>query len=144
MTGFGDQLREERERRGLSLDALCAVTKVQRRHLEALEHDQFHDLPGGVFRRGIVRAYLKATGLEEESWMPRFQQSYEEHARRLGQDPEPDSNDWATFAENVKRNRVPAAQSNSLRWLGVLVILLVLIAAAWAVWHFILRHRIML
>ena len=64
MTGFGEALRLERERRGISLEALSAETKVRRRHFLALEQDEFGELPGGIFRRGILRAYLHALELE--------------------------------------------------------------------------------
>lgn len=142
MTGFGEQLRFQREQLGVSIESLCAATKVQQRHLLALEQEDYRALPGGVFRRGIVRAYLTAAGLDETTWMPRFEQSYHEQARRLGLESPSDSAAWATFAENVKRNRVPVAQSNSLRWLGVLALLLALLAGAWALWHYVLRFRI--
>lgn len=76
MTGFGEALRFERERRGISLHALSAETKVQPRHFLALEQDAFGELPGGVFRRGILRAYLHALELEEQEWVPRFDQCF--------------------------------------------------------------------
>jgi cytoskeleton protein RodZ len=139
MAGFGEQLRIERQRKGLSLETLCFATKVQQRHFEALEDEDFRSLPGGVFRRGIVRAYLTATGLEEQVWMPRFQQSYEDKARALGEDPAPDESAWVNFAENVRKNRISSGRANGARWLGVLGQFLVLVAASWAVWHYILR-----
>ena len=142
MATFGQELREERERRGLSLETLCAQTRVQQRYLTALEQDQYAVLPGGVFRKGIVRAYLMATGLAENDWMPRFQQSLDEHARAQGLEPAQDGEAWATFAENVRRNRAGAGRRSSVRWLGVLLLFLLLAAAAWAVWHFLLRTRV--
>jgi cytoskeletal protein RodZ len=139
MTGFGEGLRVERERRGLTLETLCAATKVQQRHLEALERENFSALPGGVFRRGIVRAYLAATGLAENEWMPRFERSLHEQG---GEAPTGEEA-WATFAENVKRNRAPIAGSSIwMRWLGVAALLLFVLAAAWAVWHYLLHDRL--
>ena len=144
MASFGQELREERERRGLSLETLCAQTRVQQRYLTALEHEDYAILPGGVFRKGIVRAYLTAAGLAEADWMPRFQQSFDTHARLSGLPSEPASDAWVAFAENVRRNRVGVGRRNSVRWLGVLLLFLVLAAAAWAAWHFILRTRLVL
>ena len=115
---------------------------MQQKYLEALEHDDFGALPGGVFRKGIFRAYLSATGLEEADWMPRFEQSLEADARSRGLDPEQKDQEWAAFAENVRRNRVHAGRQNSFRWLGVLVLLLLLAAAAWATWRFLIRPRL--
>lgn len=139
--GFGEGLRTERERRGVSLASLSAQTKVNPRHLEALEQGDYKVLPGGVFRRGIVRAYLASVGLDEHEWMPRFQASYEAHARALGVATEADPEGWATFAANVKKNRTQPKPRLTWRWLGVLALFLIVLAGAWAVWHFLLRGR---
>ncbi len=142
MASFADELKSAREQRGLSLESLSAETKVNSRHFFALEQGNYRELPGGVFRRGIVRAYLKAVGLEEEAWLPRFQQSFADWQRATGIPPEVNGEAWAVFAENVKRNRAPAATGTGIRWVGVLALLLVLLAAAWATWHFILHDRL--
>ena len=140
--GFGEGLRFERERRGVSLASLSAQTKVNPRHLEALEQGDYKVLPGGVFRRGIVRAYLTSIGLDEGEWMPRFQASYQAHTRSLGQDAESNDQDWATFAANVKRNRSQPKSGRRLQWLGVLCLFLIVLGGAWAVWHYLLRSRL--
>ncbi len=135
---FGENLRSEREDRGISIERLCADTKVNPRFIEALERGDYQALPGGVFRKGFVRAYLKAVGLEESEWMPRFDLSYMEKMRALGIDPESQGEAWATFAVNVKRNRGTPQRKLLKRWLGVLAMLAVLAAATWAVWHYVL------
>ena len=139
---FGEELRSERERRGISLERLCADTKVNQRFIEALERGEYQALPGGVFRRGFVRAYLKAVALDEAEWLPRFDKSYGELTRSLGIGTERPEEDWAKFAVNVKRNRGASRQQFWKRWLGVLAMLLLLMAAAWAVWHFLLAGRV--
>ena len=63
---FGDRLRREREMRGITLDEICESTKIARRHLEALEREQFDQLPGGVFNKGFVRAYAHFLGIDED------------------------------------------------------------------------------
>ncbi len=142
MTGFGSSLKAERVRSGLTLETISAQTKVSIRHLEALEQESFGSLPGGVFRRGIVRAYIAALGLEETSWMEKFQTSHDTFARRTGAATEPEPEAWQTFAENVKRSRITKPRSFDLRWLYILLMLLALIAAAWAVWHYVLHSRL--
>lgn len=139
---FGEQLRSEREGRGISIERLCADTKVNQRFIEALERGDYRALPGGVFRKGFVRAYLKAVGLDEFEWMSRFDASYGELMRSLGIDPANQSADWATFAVNVKRNRGAPRRKLLKRWLGVLAMFLVLTAAVWGVWHFVLHDHL--
>src|ERR1700722_671130 len=133
---FGAELRSERERRGISLEKMCAETKLNLRYLAALEQGEFKALPGGVFRRGVVRAYLSAVGLAEHIWMPRFDSTYATFAGANRDSSEKDDA-WVTFAVNVKRNRGVQQRRNLKRWLGVLALFLILGGAGWAVWHYL-------
>lgn len=63
---FGEKLRQQREQRGISLDAISNTTKISTRMLRALEEEHFDQLPGGVFNKGFVRAYARHVGLDEE------------------------------------------------------------------------------
>jgi transcriptional regulator with XRE-family HTH domain len=63
---FGQKFREERERRGFTLDDVSGVTKIGSRMLQAIEQEQFSVLPGGVFNKGFVRAYAKHLGFNPE------------------------------------------------------------------------------
>jgi cytoskeleton protein RodZ len=64
---FGDNLKREREMRGVSLDEISAATRIATRFLQAIENEQWDQLPGGVFNRGFVRAVAHYLGLDEES-----------------------------------------------------------------------------
>jgi cytoskeletal protein RodZ len=140
MERFGDELRIERERRRVTLETICAVTKVSIRHLEALEEGKYAELPGGVFRKGIVRSYLSAVGLDETPWLERFETTL----RQTGTVPSTDSNDWIEFAENVRRNRGGGKPDTASRWMGVAVMIGMLVVLGWSVWKFVLHGRIFL
>jgi transcriptional regulator with XRE-family HTH domain len=58
-------LRDERERRGLSLDDVAERARIPRRYLVALEEDDHDLLPQGPFRRGYRRQYQAWLGLAE-------------------------------------------------------------------------------
>ncbi|HST79477.1 MAG TPA: RodZ domain-containing protein [Verrucomicrobiae bacterium] len=66
MGSFGDKLRREREMRGVTLDEIAESTKIRRSHLEALEKEDFRNLPGGVFNKGFVRSYARFIGIDED------------------------------------------------------------------------------
>lgn len=139
MERFGNELRMERERRQITLETICAITKVSVRHLEALEEDKYTDLPGGVFRKGIVRSYLSAVGLEENDWLERFDATL----RASGTAAE--EADWVEFAENVRRNRAGRAVSQlDARWIGVAVMIAALVVLSWGVWKYVLHGRLFL
>jgi transcriptional regulator with XRE-family HTH domain len=63
---FGPRLRAERERRGISLDTLAAVTKVGPELWEGLERNDFSRWPSGIFARAFVRDYARAVGLDAD------------------------------------------------------------------------------
>jgi cytoskeleton protein RodZ len=137
MERFCDELRWERERRQVSIETICEETKVSSRHLHALEAGDYGELPGGVFRKGIVRSYLGALGLEETSWIERFEASLRESGTTGAEEV-----DWGEFAENVRRSRVGRESTTGLRWMGVGLMLGALVALGWGVWRFALHGRL--
>lgn len=69
---FGETLRKEREKRGITLESVSEGTKIGTRFLRALEAGQFDQLPGGVFNKGFVRAYARHIGLDEDKTVADF------------------------------------------------------------------------
>ena len=55
MGHFGEELRQERESRGVALETISEKTKVITRYLTALENEKFEALPGGILSKGIGR-----------------------------------------------------------------------------------------
>ena len=72
MASFGENLRRERELRGISLREIADATKISIRFLQALEQDRFDVLPGGLFRRTFVRQYAKHVGLDADRLVAEF------------------------------------------------------------------------
>ena len=135
MTGagaaFGAELQAERRRLGVSLERLSDVTKIHPRHLEELERGEFKALPGGVLRKGIVRAYVRTAGL-----------GFAAEQQAEGEMTVPVEEAWIAFAENVRQGRETRRKASDRRWMGVAALFGAVFAAAWAVWHFVLRTRI--
>ena len=63
---FGSYLKSERELRGVTLDELHSKTKIPVRYLEALEKNQFDELPEEVFIRGYIRSVSNVIGAQED------------------------------------------------------------------------------
>jgi cytoskeleton protein RodZ len=72
MAAFGENLRREREMRGVTLEEISAATKISVRFLQAIEHEDFDRLPGGVFTRSFIRTYARYLGLDEERVMAEY------------------------------------------------------------------------
>jgi cytoskeleton protein RodZ len=134
MGQFGEDLRKERESRGIAIETITDATKISSRHLLALEEEHFDVLPGGVFNKGIVRSYARVVGLDENSWVDRFMSAYQQSG--LVKD---DDVSWMEFAENVGKTRHEdtSIPDQRLRWTGVVVLLVLLSVLGWFVWHYV-------
>ena len=130
---IGRELREERERRGMTLEQVARATRFSMRHLQSLEADLFDELPGGVLRKGIVRSYCQCVGLDDEAWLERCA------ASGGFADTEPD---LEQFAENVHRARLEAMPPVRRRWWGVVALVLAVLALGFAVWHYVVQPRV--
>src|SRR5690242_292370 len=69
---FADWLRAYREARGISLDEVARVTKIQIRTLERLEDARFDELPADVFVRGFLRNYARVVGIPADEALGRY------------------------------------------------------------------------
>src|SRR5512142_2683419 len=72
MADFGAELREARERKGVSLRQIAAATKISVGALEALERNDISKLPGGIFSRAFVRSYATEIGLDPDETIRKF------------------------------------------------------------------------
>jgi cytoskeletal protein RodZ len=128
---FGEELRRERESRGVALETISEKTKVITRYLTALENEKFEALPGGILSKGIVRGYARTVGLDETVWVERFVTA----SREQGQ---ADGGDWSAFVQNVgkTRDRSLGRRNKGLRKAGIGLLFLVLAGGGWAVWHY--------
>jgi len=89
MASLGQELKKERELRGVSLKEIADSTKISLRLLSALEDDKLDMLPGKFFIKGIIRSYAKYLGLEEESVLNMYyeksllqEQSFEDERKK--------------------------------------------------------------
>jgi cytoskeleton protein RodZ len=72
LASFGEELRREREIRGISLKEIADATKISKRFLEAIERNDHRTLPAPVFTRGFVREYAKYLGLSTDEIVNRY------------------------------------------------------------------------
>lgn len=114
---FGERLKREREMRGVGLEEISAATRISTRFLAALENERWHELPGGVFNRGFIRAVARYLGLDEEAMIAEY--SLVTH----------DAPKVAVWADSPARARAPL-----LPWI-VLALVVGLGAGGWYAWQ---------
>ncbi len=62
--GVGNKLRDARTRRKLSLQDAEEATKIRARYLQALENEDWDQLPGDTYARAFIRTYGTLLGLD--------------------------------------------------------------------------------
>ena len=71
-TSIGEQLRQAREARLLTLEQVARATHIRVHYLNALEAGDFTALPSAAQARGFLRAYAGFLGLDAESLLREF------------------------------------------------------------------------
>lgn len=71
-SSFGPELRRAREARGLTLEEIAEITKVNVALFRGLENNDLSRWPSGLFRRAFIRSYAEAVGLDAEETCRRF------------------------------------------------------------------------
>jgi cytoskeletal protein RodZ len=78
---FGTFLKEERERRQVSLAELAQTTKLSVSALKLMEAGNLDDLPPDVFVRGFIRSYAKTIGISSSEPLGLLDQILSERRR---------------------------------------------------------------
>jgi len=85
---IGEQLRKEREARGVSIEEIAAATGIGCGNLEALEANAYNALPGRA--KFYVRAYAKTLGFDPRAMIDRYDREREAMAPAAETPAEPD------------------------------------------------------
>jgi cytoskeleton protein RodZ len=95
----GQQLRQARQTKNLSLEQISRATYIRVRFLEALEAGQLDQLPSLAQARGFLRTYAKYLGLDPDTLIPTAQGEY--HAPVLDTPDDVTPSPPATNSEGV-------------------------------------------
>lgn len=79
--GFGEMFRQARTQKNLTLDEVAKDTFILKRHLQALENEDFESLPQIAFAKGFANNYAKYLGLDALAITQQFEASYPSHLR---------------------------------------------------------------
>jgi len=149
VASFGEEMRKEREIRGISLKEIADSTKISKRYLECLERDDYTNLPAAVFTRGFVREYARYLGLNPDEAVNRylhFRLSLEESGaapRELKQPPRDIAREplremrRETARESLRKiqrgdeTEAPRKRGFSLAIWAFLVLVIAVLAALW-------------
>ncbi|MCU1246265.1 MAG: family transcriptional regulator [Acidobacteria bacterium] len=140
LASFGEELRREREIRGISLKEIADATKISKRFLDAIERNDHRTLPAPVFTRGFVREYARYLGLNADEIVNRYNFAAAgddriektAHLERLVQPREPEP-----AAKPGPKKGIPPPYAHIDRNVFLLIGIIIALAAVawWAVHH---------
>lgn len=136
VASFGERLKKEREKRGMTLEDVAGVTKISVRNLRALEQEKFDQMPGGIFNRGFVRSYARHLGLDDEQVVADYMEAAGESV------PAPDVSNGAPVPNNppIQAQTPPEGAPDQVPW-AALAGLVVLGTVLLGVWFYHSRHK---
>ncbi|MBD3413886.1 MAG: DUF4115 domain-containing protein [Candidatus Aminicenantes bacterium] len=105
MNSVGQELKKERELRGISLKEIADNTKVSIRYLRALEEDKFDILPGKFFIKSIIKTYSDYIGLDQEAILDQFHHTIQ-MIKQESSEPEVKEEDEVTPTEIPRRFKI--------------------------------------
>lgn len=128
VSDLGQQLREARLARGLSLDDVQEMTKIRKRYLEAIEMGDYKVLPGSFYVRAFIKTYAEAVGLDADELLAEHRQNVPSSA------PEP------TMEPVIQKRRSRQHNERNSKWLSTTlmwsfaVLILIVIYMYFSVW----------
>jgi cytoskeleton protein RodZ len=113
---IGQELREARTERGVTLDEVERVTKIRVKFLRAMEEDRWDALPPPVYTRSFLSAYARFLDLNDDLLVHEYKRTIE-----------PEEEDRA---EPIPYQAVKPGQRKGRRPIGPVVMLLAVLLAA--------------
>ncbi len=130
MPTLGEELRQARENKGISLRQISDATHIGLRFLQAIESDNYKILPGGIFNRAFVKSFARYVGIDEEQALALYQVKLDE------QGGEPVRNSGSRYEALEETDTSP--WSSTL--LAALVILIIGLGA-YGAWRYFGREK---
>lgn len=127
LTELGNKLKEAREEKGLTLDDLQNITKIQKRYLAGIEEGNYDAIPGKFYVRAFIKQYAEAVGIDPEKLFDEYKHEipsvYEESI------PE-------NLSRTHSRKNISDKSSKFMDNLPKIIISLLVIGIALLIWYF--------
>ncbi|MGC4375702.1 helix-turn-helix domain-containing protein [Fictibacillus sp. Mic-4] len=124
MSDLGNFLKQKREEKGLSLEELQTITKIQKRYLQAIEEGRYDVLPGSFYARAFIKNYCEAVHLN-------YEEVFEEYENDL---PKSVKEVTEYTPRSEKTRQVETKDAIFIRFLPSVVIVVVVLALFLGIW----------
>jgi cytoskeletal protein RodZ len=128
MASIGEQLKQIREDKNISLEEVSNATKISKRYLQAIEEGNYSLIPGETYVIGIIRNYARYLGLNPKPIIEQYSKLI------LPNDNDDDIKPVTMTRVNQKNNQRRVARKR----VGILVIIIVflILCLAGLVWWY--------
>ncbi|MBT2700061.1 helix-turn-helix domain-containing protein [Bacillus sp. ISL-40] len=131
MTELGNRLKEARLAKGLSLDDVQSMTKIQKRYLIGIEEGNYASMPGNFYVRAFIKQYAEALSLNPDEIFETYK----------GEIPATYNDDLPQQLSRVKTHKtITEGNSKIFDILPKVLIGVFVIGAASLVYYFISNH----
>ncbi|SLL36510.1 cytoskeletal protein RodZ [Mycobacteroides abscessus subsp. abscessus] len=128
LSELGNRLKEAREAKGLTLEELQEITKIQVRYLVGIEEGNYSMMPGKFYTRAFIKQYAEAVDLVPEELF----EEYKEEVPTTANDELPQN-----LSRVNSRRSLDGASSKVLDILPTILIAILVLAVAFLVWYFV-------
>ncbi|KUP08320.1 hypothetical protein Q73_06110 [Bacillus coahuilensis m2-6] len=128
MTELGSRLKEAREAKGLSLEDVQEITKIQKRYLQGIEEGNYSVMPGKFYVRAFIKQYAEAVNLNSD-------ELFSEYANDV---PKTEPDDYQQPLSRVKTNsQVSEKGSKLMEFFPMFLVIFFVILAIVVAYYFI-------
>ncbi|MDQ3238985.1 MAG: helix-turn-helix domain-containing protein [bacterium] len=78
MKSLGQMLREQREKKNITLEMAESVTKIRKSYLVSLEDSKYDELPAATYIKGFLTIYSEYLGLAKDDVFAFFRREFDE------------------------------------------------------------------
>ncbi|MDR3156802.1 MAG: helix-turn-helix domain-containing protein [Lactobacillales bacterium] len=131
----GERLTAARLEQGLTISEVQQMTKIQARYLEALEQDEFPNLPGIFYVRAFIRQYANVLGEDPEELVDIYDGKIDPYA------PEPEQLPPTQIVEEVVRKRSEKEDNRVKSSLPLIILGIFALAILGVVLYFMFAYK---
>jgi cytoskeletal protein RodZ len=129
LSELGARLKETREAKGLSLDDLQRMTKIQKRYLKGIEEGNYDMMPGKFYVRAFIKQYAETIGLDPE---PLFEEYKSDIPVAYNEDL-PDQ--MISISRVQSRKTVSNNTSKAFNFAPTILFVVCIVAAFFLIWY---------
>ncbi|MHC0037132.1 RodZ domain-containing protein [Pseudoneobacillus sp. C159] len=130
LTELGNRLKEAREAKGITLDELQNLTKIQKRYLLGIEEGNYKIMPGKFYIRAFIKQYAEAVDLNPEEIFDLYKEDV----------PSIVSTELPELSRVKTRKSIPEGNSKVLDLLPKVLIIVFLLGAAGLAYYFLQKY----